>query len=171
MQMLSRACFGLPHVREFQWSPAGSVLAYVIPEIGGKPATVVLSTRAERFIHQRRGCRGVSSMKRQLSLRWSPDGRFLAILSVRYAKKKGKNVSYQVSVVRVCERNAPVEVEMGIPWHVDDGSFGDDARACVGAARKPFRSVDEQGGNSQRAFLRGIFGEEWGDGERDDFVV
>ena len=42
MQMLSRACFGLPHVREFQWSPAGSVLAYVIPEIGGKPATVVL---------------------------------------------------------------------------------------------------------------------------------
>ena len=110
-------------------------------------------------------------MKRQLSLRWSPDGRFLAILSVRYAKKKGKNVSYQVSVVRVCERNAPVEVEMGIPWHVDDGSFGDDARACVGAARKPFRSVDEQGGNSQRAFLRGIFGEEWGDGERDEFVV
>lgn len=54
-------------------------------------------------------------MKRQLSLRWSPDGRFLAILSARYAKKKGKNVSYQVSVVRVCERNAPVEVEMGIP--------------------------------------------------------
>ena len=96
-------------------------------------------------------------MKRQLSLRWSPDGRFLAILSARYAKKKGKN--------------APVEVEMGIPWHVDDGSFGDDARACVGAARKPFRSVDEQGGNSQRAFLRGIFGEEWGDGERDEFVV
>lgn len=110
-------------------------------------------------------------MKRQLSLRWSPDGRFLAILSARYAKKKGKNVSYQVSVVRVCERNAPVEVEMGIPWHVDGGRFGDDARACVGAAREPFRLVDEQGGSSQRAFLRGIFGEEWCDGKRDEFVV
>lgn len=74
-------------------------------------------------------------MKRQLSLRWSPDGRFLAILSARYAKKKGKNVSYQVSVVRVCERNAPVEVEMGIPWHVDDGSFGDDG-TCLRGSRK-----------------------------------
>ena len=110
-------------------------------------------------------------MKRQLSLRWSPDGRFLAILSARYAKKKGKNVSYQVSIVRVCERNAPVEVEMGIPWDVDGGRFGDDARACVGAARKPFRSADQSRGHSQRAFLQRIFGEEWRDGERDEFVV
>lgn len=41
---------------------------------------------------------------------WSPKGDFLSILVARYPKKKGKNLSYQISVVRVGERNAPTDV-------------------------------------------------------------
>lgn len=42
---------------------------------------------------------------------WSPKGDFLSILVARYPKKKkGKNLSYQISIVRVGERNAPTDV-------------------------------------------------------------
>lgn len=42
MQMVRRSCFGVANIREFAWSPAGSLLAYMIPETTGKPATVVV---------------------------------------------------------------------------------------------------------------------------------
>jgi len=29
---------------------------------------------------------------------------------VRYPKKKSKTLTYQISIVRLCEKNAPVEV-------------------------------------------------------------
>lgn len=41
---------------------------------------------------------------------WAPSGDFLAVVVARYPKKKGKNLSYQISVVRVKERNSPAEV-------------------------------------------------------------
>lgn len=41
---------------------------------------------------------------------WSLKGDFLSILVARYPKKKGKNLSYQISIVRVGERNAPTDV-------------------------------------------------------------
>lgn len=41
---------------------------------------------------------------------WSPKGDFLSILVARYPKKKGKNLSYQISIVRVGERNVPTDV-------------------------------------------------------------
>ena len=34
----------------------------------------------------------------------------MSILVARYPKKKGKNLSYQISIVRVGERNAPTDV-------------------------------------------------------------
>lgn len=42
MQMVPKSCFGVANIKEFKWSPRDSILAYVIPEINGKPATVVL---------------------------------------------------------------------------------------------------------------------------------
>ena len=43
-------------------------------------------------------------------MKWSPDGKQLAIIVARYPKKKGKNLTYQISVVRLNERNAPIDV-------------------------------------------------------------
>lgn len=42
MQMVQKSCFGISNIKDFKWSPKGSVLAYLIPENNGKPATVVL---------------------------------------------------------------------------------------------------------------------------------
>ena len=42
MQMVPKSCFGVSNIKGFKWSPRDSILAYVIPEISGKPATVVL---------------------------------------------------------------------------------------------------------------------------------
>ena len=42
MQMVPKSCFGVSNIKEFKWSPRDSILAYVIPEISGKPATVGL---------------------------------------------------------------------------------------------------------------------------------
>ena len=42
MQMVPKSCFGVSNIKEFKRSPRDSILAYVIPEISGKPATVVL---------------------------------------------------------------------------------------------------------------------------------
>ena len=33
---------------------------------------------------------------------------------MRYAKKKGKNLSYQISMVRLAEKNAPIDVRIVI---------------------------------------------------------
>lgn len=46
----------------------------------------------------------------QISIHWSPNGDFLAVKAVRYPKKKSKTLTYQISIVRLCEKNAPVEV-------------------------------------------------------------
>ena len=43
-------------------------------------------------------------------MKWSPDGNQLAIIVARYPKKKGKNLTYQISIVRLNERNAPIDV-------------------------------------------------------------
>ena len=43
-------------------------------------------------------------------MHWSPSGDNLAIKIVRYAKKKGKNLSYQISMIRLAEKNAPIDV-------------------------------------------------------------
>ena len=42
MQMVQKSCLGVSNIKDFKWSPKGSVLAYIIPELNGKPATVVL---------------------------------------------------------------------------------------------------------------------------------
>ena len=43
-------------------------------------------------------------------MQWSPDGNNLAMVVARYPKKKGKNLTYQISLIRLSERNAPVDV-------------------------------------------------------------
>lgn len=40
--MVSKSCFGITSISQYAWSPSGSILAYIIPEKNGKPATVVL---------------------------------------------------------------------------------------------------------------------------------
>lgn len=43
-------------------------------------------------------------------MKWSADGNNLAVIVSRYPKKKGKNLTYQISLVRLSERNAPIDV-------------------------------------------------------------
>ena len=43
-------------------------------------------------------------------MKWSPDGNQLAIIFSRYPNKKSKNLTYQISIVRLNERNAPIDV-------------------------------------------------------------
>ena len=45
-------------------------------------------------------------------MQWSPDGNNLSVVVARYPKKKGKNLTYQISIVRLSERNAPVDVTL-----------------------------------------------------------
>lgn len=45
-------------------------------------------------------------------MKWSSDASYLAIVVARYPKKKGKNLTYQISVVRLTERNAPIDVTL-----------------------------------------------------------
>ena len=48
----------------------------------------------------------------KVQIAWAPSGEFLAVVVARYPKKRGKNLTYQISVVRVKERNAPSDVSV-----------------------------------------------------------
>lgn len=116
MQMVPKSCFGVTNIKEFKWSPKDSILAYVIPEISGKPATVILlDVLADRRV-QSVSFTNVNEVRMseeanyQISIHWSPNGDFLAVKAVRYPKKKSKTLTYQISIVRLGEKNAPVEV-------------------------------------------------------------
>ena len=50
----------------------------------------------------------------KVQMAWAPSGEFLAVVVARYPKKRGKNLTYQISVVRVKERNAPSDVSVGV---------------------------------------------------------
>ena len=52
-------------------------------------------------------------------MKWSADGSNLAIIVARCPKKKGKNITYQISVVRLSERNAPIDVLFSMLDDVD----------------------------------------------------
>ena len=66
MQMVPRSCFGVPNIREFAWSPAGSLLAYTIPETTGKPATVVVLDVARGRVEH--GGRSVDLTRNELKI-------------------------------------------------------------------------------------------------------
>ena len=120
MQMVPRSCFGVPNIREFAWSPAGSLLAYTIPETNGKPATVVVLDVARDARVQAVSFTNVEEVRvggrddMKVQMAWAPSGEFLAVVVARYPKKRGKNLTYQISVVRVKERNAPSDVSVSV---------------------------------------------------------
>ncbi|KAK8821674.1 hypothetical protein WA556_002121 [Blastocystis sp. ATCC 50177/Nand II] len=151
MQMVPRSCFGVPNIREFTWSPAGSLLAYTIPETNGKPATVVVLDVARDARVQAVSFTNVE----EVQIAWAPSGEFLAVVVARYPKKRGKNLTYQISVVRVKERNAPsdalvlAEKVEQLRWEPQGTRFALLTAAASGARNVSFYSVYRQKGGER----------------------
>ncbi|KAK8822369.1 hypothetical protein WA577_005533 [Blastocystis sp. JDR] len=151
MQMVPRSCFGVPNIREFTWSPAGSLLAYTIPETNGKPATVVVLDVARDARVQAVSFTNVE----EVQMAWAPSGEFLAVVVARYPKKRGKNLTYQISVVRVKERNAPsdalvlAEKVEQLRWEPQGTRFALLTAAASGARNVSFYSVYRQKGGER----------------------
>jgi hypothetical protein len=80
---------------------------------------------------------------------WSPRGDFLALSVCRYGKKKGKNLSFQISMVHVTERSATVEVPIVVGFVVDYPYFACSDPITLGAERVPFRSSGACGGSQE----------------------
>lgn len=75
-------------------------------------------------------------------MKWSADGSNLAIIVARYPKKKGKNLTYQISVVRLSERNAPIDVPFSVVDDVDSRCEWHRRAIRVGASELSFRHPD-----------------------------
>lgn len=113
-----RAPHRVEGVVDFEWAPATperegikqekrpeQLLAYWVPEMGSKPASVTLMSVPDREIVRSRNLFNVTDAK----LHWQSDSKFLCVKVDRHSKTK-KTQATNLEIFRVREKGVPVEV-------------------------------------------------------------
>ncbi len=105
MTLLGKKSLRADGVRDFQWSPSASKLAYWAPEMGNTPARVTLVELPSRKELRQKNLVNVSDCK----LHWHPEGTYLCVKVVRHTKSK-KTVFHSFELFRVDAPLVPVEM-------------------------------------------------------------
>jgi len=125
MALLGKKSLRADGVRDFDWSPAASVLAYWAPEMGNTPARVTLVELPSRRELRQKNLVNVSDCK----LYWHPDGNYLCVKVIRHTKSK-KTLFFSFELFRVDVALVPVEgLEMkdtvhSFAWEPNGHRFG-----------------------------------------------
>jgi translation initiation factor 3 subunit B len=73
MTLLDKRSMKIPHIKDFQWSPGDSIIAYWQPEVGNNPAKVTLVEMPSRKELRQKAVYSVADIE----LYWQQNGKYL----------------------------------------------------------------------------------------------
>ena len=107
MNLLDKKSLRIKHARDFCWSPSENILATWVPEVGDKPARVVLVEIPTRVEIRSQTLFNVTDVK----IHWQNQGDLLCVKVDRHTKsksKKGRFSSFEIFKMR--EKQIPIEL-------------------------------------------------------------
>jgi len=105
MTLLDKRSMKIPHIKDFQWSPGDSIIAYWQPEVGNNPAKVTLVEMPSRKELRQKAVYSVADIE----LYWQQNGKYLCCKANRLTKSKKSRLA-NFEFFRIHQREIPVEV-------------------------------------------------------------